>query len=124
MYLCRWVRGTKVLTFRQVISIVFATMRFVALLSGGKDSVHCMLHCIANGHVPVVIGNLRPPKIDEMDSFMYQTVGHEMIEYIAEALNLPLVRQDIIGGSVRTDMQYMKTQGDEVHIVGLLIRSK
>eukprot|EP00041_Stephanoeca_diplocostata_P017507 m.354832 g.354832 ORF g.354832 m.354832 type:complete len:787 (+) comp20727_c0_seq1:289-2649(+) len=96
-------------------------MKFVALLSGGKDSVHCMLHCIANGHVPVVIGNLKPPKIDEMDSFMYQTVGHEMIEHIASALNLPLIRQDINGGSVRTDMQYVKTHGDEVEDLLLLL---
>ena len=47
---------------------------------------------------------MRPPVVDEMDSFMYQTVGHEAIELIAQAMELPLIRRDIVGGSVAVDM--------------------
>ena len=46
----------------------------------------------ADACAKVVLANLRPPVVDEMDSFMYQTVGHEAIELLAEAMGLPLVR--------------------------------
>jgi diphthamide synthase (EF-2-diphthine--ammonia ligase) len=32
-----------------------------------------------------------------MDSMMYQTVGHEMIDLLAEAMQLPLYRQTVEG---------------------------
>ena len=69
-------------------------MRVVGLVSGGKDSVFNMLHCVALGHDVVALANLHPPERsgDEMDSFMFQTVGHEGIEAIAQAMQLPLVR--------------------------------
>lgn len=35
-------------------------------------------------HHQVVLANLQPIEVDEMDSYMYQTVGHEVIELIAE----------------------------------------
>lgn len=38
-----------------------------------------------------------------MDSHMYQTVGHEAIELVAQALQLPLYRRNIAGGSVAID---------------------
>lgn len=42
--------------------------------------------------------NLAPT--DELDSHMYQTVGHEAVELVAQALRLPLFRRTIAGGSV------------------------
>jgi diphthine-ammonia ligase len=53
-------------------------MKVVGLISGGKDSIHNLLHCVALGHEVVCVANLRPPEVDEMDSFMFQTVGHEV----------------------------------------------
>lgn len=34
---------------------------------------------------------------DELDSYMYQTVGHQGIEKIAEAMELPLYRKETEG---------------------------
>lgn len=51
---------------------------------------------------------------DEMDSYMYQTVGHQAIELYAEAMDLPLYRRTIQGSSLNTSRNYSKTEGDEV----------
>jgi hypothetical protein len=47
-----------------------------------------------------------------MDSFMYQTVGHEAIEAMAGAMaeQLPLFRRAIGRSSVRTDLHYEVTR--------------
>ena len=62
-------------------------MKFVALLSGGKDSVYNLMECIAMGHELVCVGNLHPPKTEdgrgELDSFMYQSIGVEIVPLIA-----------------------------------------
>lgn len=53
--------------------------------------------------------------LGELDSYMYQTAGHEMIEGIAQALCLPLHRRKLHGKSVNTGADYAEpTQGDEV----------
>ena len=37
----------------------------------------------------VALANLEPvAKVDEMDSYMYQTVGHEAVEWIAQVLRI------------------------------------
>lgn len=51
---------------------------------------------------------------DELDSYMYQTVGHQAIELYAEAMDLPLYRRTIEGSSVNTGRNYSQTEGDEV----------
>lgn len=51
---------------------------------------------------------------DELDSYMYQTVGHQVIELFAEAMDLPLYRRTIQGSSLETGRNYCKTEGDEV----------
>jgi diphthine-ammonia ligase len=45
---------------------------------------------------------------------MFQTVGHQAIEYYAEAMNLPLFRGEIKGSSVNIGSNYVKTDLDEV----------
>lgn len=45
---------------------------------------------------------------------MYQTVGHQVIELFAEAMDLPLYRRTIQGSSLETSRNYRKTEGDEV----------
>ncbi|KAJ9149616.1 Adenine nucleotide alpha hydrolases-like protein [Coniochaeta hoffmannii] len=97
-------------------------LNVVALVSGGKDSFFSLLHCRANGHRVVALANLYPagsnnssgrgdgdgpPAAEDGDggeetdlnSFMYQTVGHEVIPLYAEATGLPLYRQEIVGGA-------------------------
>lgn len=51
---------------------------------------------------------------DELDSFMYQTVGHQGIEFYAEAMNLPLFRQLTAGVAVQNEKLYTPTPEDEV----------
>lgn len=36
-------------------------LHIIALISGGKDSIYSLLHCLANGHNVVALGNLYPP---------------------------------------------------------------
>lgn len=51
---------------------------------------------------------------DELDSYMYQTVGHHAIDLYAEAMALPLYRRTIRGKSMDTGPVYTKCEGDEV----------
>ncbi|GMG40608.1 unnamed protein product [Ambrosiozyma monospora] len=90
-------------------------MKFVALISGGKDSCFNILHCLANGHELVCLANLFPPPSDsdELDSFMYQTVGHDIISYYAKCTGKPLYRQQINGTSANQKLEYKKTTNDE-----------
>jgi diphthine-ammonia ligase len=91
-------------------------MRVVALVSGGKDSCYSMMKCVEHGHTIVALANLHPPTpdVDEMDSFMYQTVGHQHVDAIAQSMELPLFRQEIGGSAVLQGMRYERTEGDEV----------
>lgn len=89
-------------------------MRVVALISGGKDSCFNMMQCIAAGHEVVALANLYPVGKDELDSFMFQTVGYQGIEYIAEATGLPLYREGTSGQSKMQEKHYYPTENDEV----------
>jgi diphthine-ammonia ligase len=91
-------------------------MNVVALVSGGKDSFFSLLHCRANGHVVVALANLHPAnrdpgtgdgaREDDIDSFMYQTVGHAVVPLYADALGIPLYRQAIAGKAVDSKRDY------------------
>lgn len=93
-----------------------ASLNVIALISGGKDSFYSLLHCIQNGHRIVALANLYPPVPDapaggsqderDLNSFMYQTVGHEVIPLYAEATGIPLYRQLIAGGATRHERDY------------------
>lgn len=117
-------------------------MRVVALVSGGKDSSYNMMKCVAEGHEIVALANLHPKDkgllamleiekliqnhrfsflfcfifmfSDELDSYMYQTVGHMGIKKLAEAMELPLYRMETKGQSTQTGKSYVPTDDDEV----------
>ncbi|KAM6311925.1 diphthine--ammonia ligase isoform 3-T3 [Aegotheles albertisi] len=101
-------------------------MRVVALISGGKDSCYNMMQCVAAGHQVVALANLRPAEntgqTDELDSYMYQTVGHHAIDLYADALDLPLYRCFIKGTSVNTGREYTMCQEDEVEDLYRLLK--
>ncbi|KAM9777262.1 diphthine--ammonia ligase [Neosynchiropus ocellatus] len=100
-------------------------MKVVALISGGKDSCYNMMQCVAAGHHVVALANLRPAHTDELDSYMYQTVGHQAIQLYAEAMELPLYRRTIQGSSLDTARDYTETEGDEVEdLYQLLLQVK
>ena len=56
----------------------------------------------------------RPCFIDELDSYMYQTVGHQAIDLYAKAMRLPLYRRYISGIALSQTMDYEATPEDEV----------
>ncbi|XP_056092043.1 diphthine--ammonia ligase isoform X2 [Rhinichthys klamathensis goyatoka] len=100
-------------------------MRVVALISGGKDSCYNMMQCVSAGHTIVALANLRPPAhavSDELDSYMYQTVGHQAVDLLAEAMDLPLYRHTIKGSSLQTGREYSQTEGDEVEDLYQLLK--
>lgn len=100
----------------------------IGLISGGKDSFYSLLHCLRNGHRIVALGNLYPPAShvrpsevrggsddvsegkedgeEDLNSFMYQTVGHTIIPVYERLLGKPLYRQEILGGAVQTGTSY------------------
>ncbi|XP_070578500.1 uncharacterized protein [Ptychodera flava] len=89
-------------------------MRVVALISGGKDSCYNMMQCVAEGHEIVALANLRPNKKDEIDSYMFQSVGHDGIDLYAQAMDLPLYRRTIFGEAIVKDKDYVPDPMDEV----------
>ncbi|PQE25262.1 hypothetical protein CJF32_00008567 [Rutstroemia sp. NJR-2017a WRK4] len=98
------------------------SLNVIALISGGKDSFFSLLHCIRNGHKVIALGNLHPPLPEhthptgpntssaddenDLNSFMYQTVGHTVIPLYEQALGIPLYRQAITGSAVQTGTSY------------------
>ncbi|KAL4893855.1 hypothetical protein BDV59DRAFT_192965 [Aspergillus ambiguus] len=104
-----------------------SSLNVIALVSGGKDSLYSILHCLRNGHNVVALANLHPPsptptpasghdhdgdddqEETDLDSFMYQTIGHSVIPLYERALNLPLYRAPITGAAVDTARIYRDT---------------
>ncbi|KAI8744582.1 diphthine--ammonia ligase-like isoform X1 [Biomphalaria glabrata] len=98
-------------------------MRTVALISGGKDSCYNIMCCIAEGHEIVALANLRPENKDEIDSYMYQTVGHMAVDLYAEAMDLQLFSGIIKGSSVCTGRSYQPSAEDEVEDLFQLLQT-
>ncbi|KAF3483832.1 uncharacterized protein GIQ15_03156 [Arthroderma uncinatum] len=95
-------------------------LNVIALISGGKDSLYTTLHCLKNGHKVVALANLYPPprpgrpgakgdeaeEDEDLDSYMYQTVGYSMIPLYESALDIPLFREEIRGSAIDTSRDY------------------
>jgi diphthine-ammonia ligase len=60
---------------------------------------------------------------DELDSYMYQTIGHTLLPLYASCLDLPLYRRAITGDSVNQSLDYEFTCRDETEDLTLLLRS-
>lgn len=92
-------------------------MKFVALVSGGKDSCYNILHCLKQGHELVAFANLYPidSSQQELDSFMFQTVGHDIVAYYGRCTGLPLFRRPIKPDSSKNvELNYTPTMDDEI----------
>lgn len=119
-----------------------SSLNVIALISGGKDSLFNILHCLENGHRVVALANLYPrqqpirvgeddggngrsrseisvtshrgenddddddPEGEDINSFMYQTVGYSVIPLYAECLGIPVYRREITGSAVQTGRYY------------------
>jgi len=98
------------------------------LVSGGKDSIYSLVLCAALGHKIVGIGNLRPSDTSkqELDSHMFQTVGHNVMEGVARCLNVPLLVKSTQGKAKQSGVAYdsvAETESDEIHDLRLLLEA-
>ena len=99
-------------------------MKFVGVISGGKDSILAIHLCVEQGHELVGLANLYPPdKSSELDSYMYQCAGTEVIDAIGEAFEVPLIRRPMNGQPIAIHSNsYSPTEGDEVEDLFLLLQ--
>ncbi|KAL2172460.1 hypothetical protein VTG60DRAFT_5735 [Thermothelomyces hinnuleus] len=76
-------------------------------LGSGKDA---RPPAVLPGREGGVAGNETTPEVDEderdLNSFMYQTVGHQVIPLYAEATGIPLYRRAITGAAVQHGKDY------------------
>ena len=85
------------------------SLKVIALISGGKDSFFSLLHCLQSNHHVIALANLCPAAASEtsdLNSYMYQTVGHTLIPLYADALEIPLYRRQISGSVVNSQKDY------------------
>lgn len=61
--------------------------------------------------------------VNELDSYMYQTVGHNAIDLYAQAMDLPLYRGVIQGSSVDQGKVYKENDQDEVEDLYKLLKN-
>lgn len=98
-------------------------MDFVALVSGGKDSIYSILESCRLGHNlvacvhlgrPIVAGNDDDDE-EEEESYMYQTAASEALKVLVEeCLQVPLILYPRQGKSVNTCLAYSQDASDEV----------
>jgi diphthine-ammonia ligase len=89
-------------------------MKFVALVSGGKDSFYSIMECIRNGHELVACAHLSPRRKQEVkkegeeeESYMYQTAASEAVTTLVEdCLGVPLIIRQCVGRSQNTSLVY------------------
>jgi diphthine-ammonia ligase len=83
-----------------------------------------VLECQRHGHDVVALANLLPPAgaPDDLDSYMYQTVGHQLVDSYAACTGLPLFRRRIVGHAACQGLVYRDTDGDEVEDLLCLLR--
>ena len=100
-------------------------MKFIALLSGGKDSCYNIVKCVQHGHELVCLANLYPPAEfngHDLDSFMYQTVGHNIVDAYSECFAVPMIRRSIQGMPVSKHLNYDAVEEDEVEDLYRLLK--
>ncbi|KAI5172744.1 diphthine-ammonia ligase [Nematocida sp. LUAm3] len=95
-------------------------MRFIGLISGGKDSIYNISRCMEDGHV--LVGNLNLKSPGEKDSYMYQYVGNNLVSGISECLGVPLLQMETSGESKNKDKEYKETEEDEVEDLYLALK--
>lgn len=82
-------------------------MKFAGLISGGKDSIYAIQTLIEEGHTLICVGNVKPDmKFKEMDSYMYQSAGNEIVQLVAECLEVPFYQVTTKGKTVNKELEY------------------
>lgn len=88
-------------------------MRFVGLVSGGKDSVYAICRLIDEGHSLVALIHLSTTE-EYSDSYMYQTVGSEVAAMLGECFEVPMYVFQTACRALDTNLEYTPRHGDEV----------
>lgn len=88
-------------------------MDFIALVSGGKDSIYTVCKLIDSGNRLVALIHMRSSD-SYADSYMYQTVGTEIAEFLEECLGVPLYVFTTKCKTTNLDLEYSKSIDDEV----------
>eukprot|EP00300_Choanocystis_sp_HF-7_P018126 c19945_g1_i2.p1 GENE.c19945_g1_i2~~c19945_g1_i2.p1 ORF type:complete len:396 (-),score=100.19 c19945_g1_i2:622-1719(-) len=75
-----------------------------------------MMECVRYGHEIIALAHLRPPdQIDELDSWMFQSVGSVLAQALGNCMELPMFVRTITGTARTADsLEYAPTAGDEV----------
>lgn len=93
-------------------------MKFVALVSGGKDSIYSIIQCIENGHELVACVHIGAPdeslllsidddNDDDEESYMYQSAASEAVKILVEeCLCVPLILYTRKGKSINISLIY------------------
>ena len=82
-------------------------MKFAGLISGGKDSIYAIQTLIDQGHTLVCVGNVAPDtKFKEMDSYMYQSAGNEIVSLCAQCLDVPFYQVVTKGLTLNKELAY------------------
>ena len=91
-------------------------MKYVALVSGGKDSIYSIIQCQRLGHELVACVHLARPVKETEESYMYQTAASEALKtQIEECLQKPLIFYTRQGKSKNTSLVYESSDpSDEV----------
>ena len=99
-------------------------MRFIALVSGGKDSIYSILQAIQNGHELIACLHLGAPEQTEEESYMYQTAGSSTVKtLVEECLQVDYILYQRRGKSVNTGLVYeATTEQDEVEDLFLALQ--
>jgi diphthine-ammonia ligase len=100
-------------------------LKLLSLVSGGKDSLMSLMIAVAQGHEVIVLGHLTNAKAgEETDSYMYQSVGSNIVqEALADAIGLPIITKTITGTSLVTDADYHVNDQDEVEDLYWLLKN-
>ena len=71
----------------------------------------------------VLLANLYPAEagVEELDSHMFQTVGHGVVSAYAQCCALPMLRRRIRGASLHLGLDYAASPGDEVEDLRALL---
>lgn len=67
----------------------------------------------AQQQIPTAAQDVEASEEEDLNSFMYQTVGHEVIPLYAAATGLPLYRQPIRGGALHHERDYDYSSGEQ-----------
>lgn len=97
---------------------------FVGLVSGGKDSVFAIHVSQQLGHSLRAVATLLPRGgVAESDSYMYQSVGTNIVCSVAECMKVPFYCRQVKGLPLQTEsLNYFTTPGDEVEDLFALLQ--